>query len=114
MKREAHKRHRPPDADGNAAMAGGGTLTARSPAALALPEYSRIGQELANAKPAPGAGQQFPVGVGAIAAKPQPMKITSLAAGVQAQGLAKLLKTAEDLMKEGKVGPALGQYQAAA
>jgi tetratricopeptide (TPR) repeat protein len=86
----------------------------RTPGALALPDYSRIGQELANVRSAPGAAQQLPPGIAPIPAKPKPIKITSLAAGFQAQGLAKILKTAEDLMKEGKFGPALDQYQAAA
>src|SRR6185295_9267282 len=61
----------------------------------------------------PGVAQPLPE-VGPITPKPKPIQITSLAAGVNAQGLAKLLKSAEDFMKEGKFGPALDQYQAAA
>ena len=90
----------------------GNPLAARNPGALAIPDYSRIGQELARS--APGSVQPLPGNVGAAPVKPKPIKITSIAAGVQAQGLAKLLKGAEDLMKEGKFGPALDQYQAAA
>jgi tetratricopeptide (TPR) repeat protein len=92
----------------NTAVAG------RNPGALALPDYARIGQDLANQQPGPGGAQQPAPGVGAANVKPQPIKITSLAAGVKAEGLAKLLKNGEDLMKEGKFGPALDQYQAAA
>src|SRR5437588_2781210 len=36
---------------------------ARNPSALAIPDYSRIGQDLANVKPAPGA-DQLPANVG--------------------------------------------------
>ena len=100
------------NAPGNAA----GAL--RNPGAMALPDYSRIGQDLANAnaKPGPGGADQLPQGVGGAGnvVKPKPIKITSLATGVKAEGLAKLLKTAEDQMKEGRFGPALDQYQAAA
>jgi tetratricopeptide (TPR) repeat protein len=86
---------------------------AKGPGAMAVPDYARIGQDLANQQPAPGANQQPGINVGGDV-KPKPVKITSLATGVKAEGLAKLLKNAEDLMKEGKFGPALDQYQAAA
>ena len=101
-------------ADQAAANATGNLPGARNPAAMAIPDYSRIGQDLANLGPATGTAQQPAPAIGAPIVKPKPIKITSLATGVQAQGLAKLLKTAEDLMKEGKFGPALDQYQAAA
>ncbi len=41
------------------------------------------------------------------------MHITSLATGVRAKGLAGLLKSAEDLMKEGKFTSAIDQYSLA-
>jgi hypothetical protein len=112
--REYLKQLRARDAADQAAANAPGNALARNPAAMALPDYARIGQDLARSAPAPGAAQQLPANIGAAPVKPKPIKITSLAAGVQAQGLAKLLKGAEDLMKEGKFGPALDQYQAAA
>jgi tetratricopeptide (TPR) repeat protein len=114
--RDYLKQLRARDAADQAAANATGNLTGpRNPAAMAIPDYSRIGQDLANLGPAPAGAAQQPVpAIGAPVVKPKPIKITSLAAGVQAQGLAKLLKTAEDLMKEGKFGPALDQYQAAA
>src|SRR6185295_17156190 len=120
--REYLKQLRARDAADQAAANAPGNAAIRAPGGVALPDYSRIGQNLANTRtaPAPGPGvaqpgvaQPLPE-VGPITPKPKPIQITSLAAGVQAQGLAKLLKTAEDLMKEGKFGPALDQYQAAA
>jgi tetratricopeptide (TPR) repeat protein len=100
-------------------LTGGPALTNQNQTSLsgvALPDYARIGQELANQKPGLGTtgAPTAPGSVGGFAVKPKPMQITSLATGVQAPGLAKLLKTAEDLSKEGKFGPALEQYQAAA
>src|SRR6266550_3062122 len=62
-----------------------GIAAARNPGALVLPDYARIGQDLANQKP--GAAQQAVPGVGAGNVKPEPIKITSLAVGVKAEGL---------------------------
>lgn len=45
--------------------------------------------------------------------RPAPLKIRSLAEGVKAKGLSDFLKTAEDLMKQGKFTSALEQYEAA-
>jgi len=45
--------------------------------------------------------------------RPQPLKITSLASGVKAEGLRNLLARAEVLMKDGKFMSALDQYDAA-
>jgi tetratricopeptide (TPR) repeat protein len=102
-------------ADQAAANAGGpGIAAARNQAALNVPDYARIGLELANQKGGAGAAPDAAAALKAPILRPKPIKITSLAAGVQAPGLAKLLKTAEDLMKDAKYGPALDQYEAAA
>lgn len=45
--------------------------------------------------------------------KPKPVRVTSLAAGVQARGLADLMQNAETLMREGKYSSAIRQYEAA-
>jgi tetratricopeptide (TPR) repeat protein len=45
--------------------------------------------------------------------KPAPMKVTNLSQGVKAEGIGKLLRTAEAQMKEGKFATALEQYDAA-
>lgn len=45
--------------------------------------------------------------------KPKPIRITSLAAGVQARGLADLMQNAETLMRESKYSSAIRQYEAA-
>jgi tetratricopeptide (TPR) repeat protein len=71
-----------------------------------------------NVAPLPGAGDPVPVKPGGNAvtppvAKPAPMKIGTLAEGVKAEGLANLLKKAEELMKEGRFVSALDQYEAA-
>ncbi len=66
-----------------------------------VPDYARIGQELAR-QPA-----THPVD------KPQPTQVKSLATGVKAQDLANVLVTAETLMKEGKFSSAISEYEAA-
>ena len=45
--------------------------------------------------------------------KPAPLKIANLHEGIRAQGLANLMKKAEELMKEGRFVSALDQYEAA-
>ncbi|HEV8605717.1 MAG TPA: tetratricopeptide repeat protein [Tepidisphaeraceae bacterium] len=114
--REYLKQLRARDAADQAAATTGGPAiaAARNQAALNVPDYARIGQELANQKAGPGAAPDAAAALKTPIIKPKPIKITSLAAGVQAPGLAKLLKSAEDLLKEGKFGPALDQYEAAA
>jgi hypothetical protein len=115
--REYLKQLRARDAADKTAIAGkegGPALTNQTTPnanALNLPNYARIGQELANQR-LPAGGGAGAVNVPAV--KPKPMQIASIAEGVQTPGLAKLLKTAEDLTKEGKFGPALEQYEAAA
>src|SRR5213078_1946459 len=81
--REYLKQLRARDAADQAA-ANAPTALNRNAAAMALPDYSRIGEQLARPAPAPaqgGAAQAIP-DVGPIAAKPKPILITSLAAGV--------------------------------
>ena len=113
--REFLKELRARDAQEKAgAAAGGPAVTAmRNQGVATIPDYARIGQELAtqrgNATANPADVLNTP-----IPNRPKPQKITSLAEGVQAPGLAKLLKTAEDLMHEGKFAAALEQYEAAA
>lgn len=78
--------------------------------------------------PATGAGSAVPSGTtpprpgtavvarpvpGQTEARPAPVVITSLATGVQAHGLATILKAAEDEMKQGKFASALDQYDLA-
>jgi hypothetical protein len=69
--------------------------------------------------PQTGAGTAKPEIPGSIntdqgmAAKPQPLQVHSLAQGVQAKGLADLLKEAEADMKAGKYNSALEQYELA-
>src|SRR5437868_1638175 len=45
--------------------------------------------------------------------KPEPVKVDSLARGVKGKGLAEIMKSAEDLMKQGKFTSALDQYDQA-
>jgi tetratricopeptide (TPR) repeat protein len=45
--------------------------------------------------------------------KPEPIKVDTLANGVQAKGLADVLRKAEELMKDGKFASALDQYDIA-
>lgn len=78
----------------------------------ATPDYGKIARELADSpvkKPQP----DNPKDIVKSLIRPKPVKITSLATGVQAQGLANFLKQAETLMKEGKFSSALDQYEAA-
>ncbi|HEV2293235.1 MAG TPA: hypothetical protein VGR35_05225 [Tepidisphaeraceae bacterium] len=56
---------------------------------------------------------EAPAAPPARGAKPSPVKITSLAAGVPGKGLADLLTSAESLMKEGRFSSALEKYDAA-
>src|SRR5207247_1919844 len=49
----------------------------------------------------------------APAKKPQPLIVHSMASGVTAKGLAELLKSAEDQMKQGKYNGAIEKYDAA-
>jgi len=81
------------------------------------------------AQPAPGAAQTTPgaaqpgaapgaVRPGAQPAaktvkKPEPVKVQSMAAGMQAKGLSEVMKQAEDLMRQGKYNAALDKYDAA-
>jgi tetratricopeptide (TPR) repeat protein len=57
---------------------------------------------------APGADADKPK-----VARPQPVKVATLSAGVRGEGLANVMKKAEALMKEGKYTSALDQYDAA-
>ena len=76
---------------------------------VGLPDYAKIGQELLTVPPRTGVrgAQTQPVN------KPQPVQVASLAEGVKAQGLANVLRNAEDLMKQGKYLSALDQYMLA-
>ena len=67
-----------------------------------LPDYAQIGREIL--------GGASPMG---SAAKPQPFKIRSLAAGVRADGLARLIRDGEKLMREGKFDSAMLRFDAA-
>ncbi len=67
-----------------------------------LPDYARIGREIL--------GGSSPM---ATSAKPQPFKIRSLAAGVRAEGLARLIREGEKFMQEGKFDSATLRFDAA-
>lgn len=76
--------------------------TPATPAAPQQPTTPENKEEANNAQPNPGQ----PV-------KPEPIKVDTLANGVQAKGLADVLRKAEALMKEGKFASALDQYDIA-
>lgn len=63
----------------------------------------------ANTTPGPGSGGPVPT-INAPIIRPQPVQIASLAEGIKAEGLAKVMRQAEDLMKQGKYVSALEQY----
>jgi tetratricopeptide (TPR) repeat protein len=78
----------------------------------ATPDYGKIARELIESpvkKPQP----DNPKDIVKSLMRPKPVKIASLATGVEAQGFANILKKAESLMKEGKFSSALDQYEAA-
>ncbi|MGA2496271.1 MAG: hypothetical protein ABSH20_00935 [Tepidisphaeraceae bacterium] len=67
-----------------------------------LPDYARIGREILGGAASMGS-----------AAKPEPFKIRSLAAGVRADGLARLIRDGEKLMRESKFDSAMLRFEAA-
>ncbi len=71
------------------------------------PDYARIGQELTLPRPRSTTSPQTqPV-------TPQPVQVASLAAGIKAQGLATLLRNAEEALQQGKYMTAIDHYAAA-
>lgn len=72
-----------------------------------VPDYAKIGRELTRPDP------KLTPAEAANIKRPDPVKITSLAQGVKAEGLATLLRDAEVLMKDGKYTTALDKYEAA-
>jgi tetratricopeptide (TPR) repeat protein len=57
-----------------------------------------------------GGGARPPKSINTPVIRPQPAQVTSLADGIKAEGLAKVMRQAEDLMKKGRFVSALEQY----
>jgi len=72
---------------------------------VTTPEYTKMREALLKSSMGVPQGPQTQPGV-----KPQPIQVVSLAEGVKAAGFAKVLRTAEDLMRQGKYLSALAQY----
>ncbi|HYO11024.1 MAG TPA: tetratricopeptide repeat protein [Tepidisphaeraceae bacterium] len=73
-------------------------------AASAVPDYAKRGEEILK-----GNNRQQPK----TARKADPVKVPSLSQGVKGKGLAEIMKSAEDDMKQGKFTRALDQYDKA-
>ena len=106
----------PPRANPDAPTQGSGATT---PQSLSQPlDYVGMSRAVAGITPRgaapPAAAQQTPApATQTPAAAPEPLKVKSLAEGIQAAGLAGILATAEDLMRQGKFASAIEQYEAA-
>jgi hypothetical protein len=83
------------------------------PGVGAMPGTTPPGGEQGQAGAATPAKPEIPGSISTDQNKPQPLQVHSLAEGVQAKGLADLLKEAENMMKSGKYSSALEQYELA-
>jgi tetratricopeptide (TPR) repeat protein len=103
----------------NANANANGTNTARQPSAIQEsirqveqrpPREATPGAPGAGTAGGPGTGAAPRQGGDAPVVRPQPVQVASLAEGIKAGGLAKVMRQAESLMKEGKYVSALEQY----
>lgn len=99
-----------PAGPGESILAGPGGPPGQS-AATATPSTPPGADQVAKPPASPAVAPAQPPAQPAVG--PRPLQIRSLAEGVQARGLAELLKEAEDLMKAGRYNSALEQYELA-
>jgi tetratricopeptide (TPR) repeat protein len=82
-----------------------------------IPDYARMSQQMWEEQLLPGRGvdpqERDLMDMVPRVLPPEPLRVESLATGVQARGLAEILSRAEENMREGRYTAALDQYDAA-